>query len=130
MAAKTAEQMNAERRAAKARQNAVAKAKAQSKGTNNGQFDLQAALKAQRSRQRFIEQREQERQDNLNRFADSRVRQLQQAGAVRCSVSEFDKRSEFIEYVYAIVAYVRSNPKYTYNRDWKETGEFVAAVKR
>lgn len=118
---KTAEQMNNERRAAKARQQAAKKARTVNK-FNQIEFSLSDAQKEIASRQRFIAIREENERREVTEAFDSICK-----GAVR--IEKFLNRDSWISFCFKIIKLIRqSNLEIQYNRDWKEAGYFAAGL--
>ena len=124
----TAEQMNAARRAAKARQQAVAKAKAAGKGTNTGEFSLSEAVKEQRlhhARKEFAEKRAKENGDKL-------LAEVIRLRVLKLDKPEGDDWTQSVKFwkfncFDVIAAAKRSDQRFTWNRDWLETGRLLIA---
>lgn len=139
-ATKTAEQMNQERRIAKHRQQQVAKAKALGNIKGKGEFNLQDAVQERRSfecKRAFIEQRAKENGDRL-------MKDLLQYGVLKLDkptldINDYVDPFEFDKLVKhwrnncfdVISAAKRSDQRFTWNRDWQESGRLlIAPVKK
>lgn len=125
MATKTAEQMNSERRAAKAKQQAAAKARSMNKEKNK-QFDLQEAHKAIRKRQGWLAHVERNRKEEI----EEQFNKIFSAGSIK--IEQWDNRNDWISFCFEIIQKIRSQNacKIEYNKDWKETRIFIAGKVR
>lgn len=124
MAAKTAEQMNQERRAAKQRQQAAAKAKSVH-AAKNQEFDLNKAAQDAVKRQRFKKMKTENHEREIREAFDT----IKARGSFRSIRGEHQKRDAWISWCFEVIQVIRNSPEsnsITYNREWKETGIFVA----
>lgn len=131
MAVKTAEQQNTERRAAKARQQAAAKARALNKDKNQ-RFEMADAVHDQAKRRRFEQMKQMNRQQEIQETFDT----ILARGALRFAMDKMWKREEWMQYAYGVVKLIQAanekqdSPRINYNRSWKEDGVLVAGVER
>jgi hypothetical protein len=112
---------NAVRRAAKARQQALAKAKAAGKGTAPEPFSLAEATKEARRRENGLAWAIKRRTE----LADRLMATLTAAGAVTAEYDGETYKSRWIEDLLQFVRAVKTDKQYAYNSDWKETGRLV-----
>lgn len=120
---KSAEQMNQERRAAKAKQRAASNARRVA-GAQNAGFSMQDAQKDRRNFEYFRQQLA----ANLKQSAQSACEQIARDGAMKIEVGDLPSGSikSWQEYCFAIITHIRDNQlPFVYNRDWKEAKEFL-----
>jgi len=125
---KTAEQMNAERRAAKARQQAAAKARGVNREKDQ-EFSLQEAQKENRKRENAAARRTAVK----TAFVEEKFAELIKRGSIKIAKQPTENRDFWISFCFELIKKVRESEhkdKITYTRDWKETGVLVMGFVR
>lgn len=124
---KTAEQMNQERRAAKQRQQAAAKAR-KVNSVRFQEFDLQAAVSDSRKKQQTEAAKSRQRQNEIQDAYDK----IRQHGSIQIEMNRW-KRDVWIAWCFDLIKIIRSRShevKIDYNSNWKEVRIFSAEIVR
>ncbi len=118
---KTSEQMDQERRVAKAKQRAASNAKKTS-GQINQQFCLSDAAKDKAKRAYATAQSAAE----MERKGKDTVHTLYTVGAVRIDQLDFSRFTDWQVLCVKVIDAIRGDKAFSYNADWRQTKLFLA----
>ena len=118
---KTAEQMNAERRAAKARQNQAARAKALGNRGQQGEFSITDALKERKLRERRLQRSAEQGQLLLERLKSQKSMQIS---------ADTHGKNWYRVAMDLLQAAKADEGRYVWDKNWRSRERLLIAVKK